>query len=102
MMKRILFLLLITIFNNGCATNAQFVQERDYDVGRKVNVSYAVSPNPVIVPYNQTQDKYLIDWGNGCKFAYYVNKETKVVDSWEYLCSPEKCKTGINWLDPGL
>lgn len=98
-MKKILFLLLITIFGSGCATNAQFVQERNYDVGRNVNWSYAVSPNPVIVPYNQTQDKYIIDWENGCKFAYYVNKETKIVESWEYLCSPEKCKMGVGWFN---
>jgi len=36
-----------------------FVEARNYDVGRSVNVSYAVPPNPVIVPYNQTQDKYI-------------------------------------------
>lgn len=100
MMKKILFLLLIAIFNNGCATNATFVEERNYDVGRRVNFNYSVPPHPIIVPYNQTQDKYFIDWGKGCKFAYYVNKETKIVDSWEYLCSPEKCKTGVGWLNP--
>lgn len=97
-MKRNLFFLLITIFECGCATNAQFAQERNYDVGRNVNWSYAIPTNPVIVPYNQAQDKYMIDRG-GCKFAYYVNKETKIVESWEYLCSPEKCKTGVGWFN---
>ena len=99
-MKKKIFLLLITVFGCGCATNTLFVEERNYDVGRNVNWSYAVPPNPVIVPYNQTQDKYMIDRGDGCKFTYYVNKETRIVDSWEYLCSPEKCKTGrINLRD---
>ena len=99
-MNKLLYSIILALIFCGCATNAHFVQERDYDVGRKVNLSYAVSPHPVIVPHNQTQDKYLIDWGNGCKFAYYVNKETKIVDSWEYLCSPEKCKIGVGWLNP--
>ncbi|MFZ5800818.1 MAG: hypothetical protein ACOY3D_05540 [Candidatus Omnitrophota bacterium] len=99
MNKFLYFLTLICVFC-GCATNARFVEYRNYDVGRSVNLSYAVPPDPVIVPYNQTQDKYIIDWGNGCKFAYYVNKETKIVESWEYLCSPDKCKTGIGWFSP--
>ena len=101
-MKRIrpIILLIAIFFLGGCATKVRFIQERDYDVGRNVNLSGAIPPNPVVVPYNQTQDKYLIDWGNGCKFAYYVNKKTKIVDSWEYLCSPEKCKIGVGWLNP--
>lgn len=79
----------------GCATQKLFVEYRNYDVGRNVNVAPLESSK--ISSHNEFQDQYLFEWKGGCKFIYYVNKETKVVESWEYVSSPDKCTMGYNW-----
>lgn len=97
-MNKIFYFFILTFIFCGCATITNFVTERDYDVGRSVDLIYD-KPSK-IVPYNQTQDKYLFECNNGCKFAYYVNKETKVVESWEYISSSDKCSLGQKLFGP--
>lgn len=91
----------ILVFSAGCSVNAKesvFVSERNYDVGRSVDLIY-VKPSKVL-SYSVAQDKYFFEWDNGCKFTYYVNKSTKKVESWEYISSPEKCTLGFAWGSP--
>lgn len=86
----------------GCAAinhgKSYFVRVRDYDVGRSVDLSYDKPTK--IVPHSPTQDKYIYELKNGCSWAYYVNKTTRVVESWEYISSPEKCELGADWFQP--
>lgn len=85
----------------GCASaygkKDRFIRHRDYDVGRSVDLSYAVPSR--ILSHNEIQDKYLYESEGGCEWAYYVNKETKVVESWEYVSSPDKCSMGVGWFN---
>ena len=97
-MCKFLTIFIFTFMFCGCATNALFVQYRDYDVGRNVDLSYD-KPSKVI-SYNLNQDKYLYETENGCQWVYYVNKETKIIESWEYVSSPDKCTLGYNWFGP--
>lgn len=97
-MNKILFFLILVVMFCGCATNAHFVRDKNYDVGRSVDLCW-YSPSKII-PLNQDQDKYLFERDNGCKWAYYVNKKTKIVESWEYISSPDKCQTGVGWFKP--
>jgi uncharacterized protein YxeA len=104
MNKFLFFLILILVFC-GCAgakfenSKDRFVNTRNYDVGRSVDRSYAMPPAK-ISSYNEKQDKYLFEGKDGCQWVYYVNKETKVVESWEYVSSPDKCSLGIGWFNP--
>lgn len=92
-------LLFLVLLIGGCTTNAFFVRDRDYDVGRNVGVVYGVLTK--IIPYTENQDKYLFEANKGrCQWVCYVNKKTKIVESWEYISSPDKCKSGIDWLSP--
>lgn len=96
-MKNTKRLFLITIFLSGCATVSLFKDLRDYDIGRSVELAY-LPPADKILPYSESSDKYLFKGNGECEFSYIVNKQTKIVESWEYISSPEKCKTGLNWL----
>ena len=97
-MKAIFYFITLVLIFCGCATVSNFESIRNYDVGRDVNLVYASSPK--IEAYNTTQDKYVYERNDGCKWAYYVNKKTKKVESWEYISSSDKCATGFNWFGP--
>lgn len=97
-MNKLLYCFILALMFCGCATNARFVEYRNYDVGHSVDLSWVPKPSK-ISSYNQDQDKYLFEWNNGCKFVYYVDKKTKNVESWEYVSPPDKCSLGYNWLD---
>ena len=90
------FILLFTFF--GCATNSHFIEYRNYDVGRKVDESFTPPPK-MKLSYNATQDEYLYEL-DGCRWVYYVNKETKIIESWAYISSSDKCTLGYNWFGP--
>lgn len=98
-MYKFLFSFILVLLFCGCASaygnKDRFIRYRDYDVGRSVDLSYATPSK--ILPYNETQDKYLFEAKGGCEWAYYVNKETKIVESWEYVSSPDKCSTKVSW-----
>lgn len=98
-MNKVLYSFILVLIFSGCATYANFVNERNYDVGRSVDLSYA---RPLkVISHNQNQDKYLFEWKDGCKWAYYVNKETKIVESWEFISFPDKCSSGgYYWFGP--
>ncbi|MCA9408606.1 MAG: hypothetical protein H6755_05980 [Candidatus Omnitrophica bacterium] len=93
------YLILIVLFLSGCATNKMFVEYRNYDVGRNVNLAY-LAPAENIDEIDQNKDRYLFKWDNDCEFVYFVNKKTKVVESWEYVSPPDKCKMGLDWFGP--
>jgi len=97
-MNKILYFFILVLILCGCASRSYFVRYRNYDVGRSVDLSYDTPSK--IIPYNEEQDKYIYECKNGCKFAYYVNKKTKIVESWEYISSPDKCSLGLNWVGP--
>jgi hypothetical protein len=81
------------LFYNG---RESFIGDRDYDVGRNVDHVYATPSE--ILPCNETQDKYIYESNNGkCKWAYYVDKETKIIEKWEYMSSPNECSVGVDW-----
>ena len=90
------FILLFTFF--GCATNSNFVEVRDMYVGSKV--SWDSKAPPKISSHNSIQDTYLFESENGCQWVYYVNRETKIIESWAYVSSPDKCTLGYNWFGP--
>jgi hypothetical protein len=104
-MKR--FLLIIgafIIFFSGCAgvkfenSKTRFVNIRNEHIGyKKENVIHS---GYVKEPYNDKLDKYIGSDDNGCSWAYFVNKETERIESWEYVSSPDKCETGLNWFGP--
>lgn len=98
-MKKITRLFLIVIIFSGCATTSIFRDLRDYDIGRSVELSYLPPPYKII-PSSIDHDKYLYQDKGECEFYYMVNKKTKKIESWDYISSPEKCKTGLNWLGP--
>ena len=81
------------------SNRSRFVNERNYDVGRNVNWSYAM-PAKGVVPHNADQDMYLFENKNGCQWIYYVNKTTHIVESWKYVSSPDKCEIGLKWMGP--
>ena len=97
--NRLLYIPIIFIMLSGCSILGSgknlFEDERNYDIGRSVDLSYAM-PAEHISSYNENQDKYLFKQG-GCQWVYYVNKNTKVVESWEYVSSPDKCSMGLDW-----
>ena len=97
-MRKCLYLFIMVFIFNGCATNAAFVEYRNYDVGRSIEVSL-VPPPIKISSHNETQDKYLFQTEDGCQWVYYVNKETKIVESWKYISSPDKCSLGTAWFN---
>ena len=99
-MRNLLFfcILFLSFVNSGCATNANFAEVRNMYVGRKVNWPSDVSP--IITSHNLTQDEYLFETKDGCQWVYYVNKETKIIESWAYVSSPNKCTLGYNWFGP--
>ncbi len=97
MRQFLLFCILIFLYS-GCATNANFLEVRDMYIGSKVTWDPRVPPK--ISSYNSTQDEYLFESEGGCQWVYYVNKETKIIESWAYVSSPDKCTLGYNWFGP--
>jgi len=103
-MNKILYFLILVSVLCGCTMNAKkniFINERNYDVGRKKDI--AIHPLSIleIIPVGVKQDKYILyNDDTGCKWAYYVNKETEIIESWEYVSSPDKCYTGLGWFEP--
>ena len=89
---KIIFLCILTFTCSSCATNSNFVEVRDMYVGSKV--SWDPKAPPKISSHNSTQDEYLFESENGCQWVYYVNKETKIIESWAYVSSPDKCTLG--------
>lgn len=75
-----------------------FVDQRNYDVGRSVKVA-PLEPTQV-QPLDANLDKYVYEWRTGCKFAYIVDNETNVVQSWEYISAPEACYMSSSWSAP--
>ncbi len=97
-MRKILFLCILTFTCSSCAANSNFVEVRNMYVGRKV--SWDPKMPPKISSHNSTQDEYLFESKDGCQWVYYVNKETKIIESWAYVSSPDKCTLGYNWFGP--
>jgi hypothetical protein len=98
-MNKFLFSLILVLMFCGCVSASggknRFFRSMDYNVGRNIELSH---DTPIkISSHNKTQDRYLFDWENGCSWVYYVNKETKIVESWEYVSSPDKCSMGVGW-----
>lgn len=100
-MNKLSYCVALILMLYGCAgatlenSKDRFVNDRNYDVGRSVDLSYAM-PASQVSSQNEKQDRYLFK-NNVCEWVYYVNKNTKVVDSWEYVSSPDKCSTGLDW-----
>ena len=94
-----LFILILIFIFCGCATNSHFIEYRNYDIGRNVDESFTPSPRKKSF-HNPIQDKYLYESENGCQWVYYVNKETRIIESWAYVSSPDKCTLGYNWWGP--
>ncbi len=101
-MNKFLYFCILVLMFCGCSTTANgnnlFVSERDYDIGRSVDV-VPLTPSKTS-SHNLYQDKYLFEWDSGCKFVYYVNKKTKIVESWNYISSPAKCSMGFDLFSP--
>lgn len=98
-MKKGLFVILIFSLL-GCASTKMFVEERNYDVGRKVDFAYLADPIE-ITSYDEKLDKHLYSWDNSkCKFYYLVDKETKIVESWHYISEVKNCMLGFDWFGP--
>ena len=91
-MRKFLFFFILTFIFSGCATNANFVEVRDMYVGSKVNWSPSMPPK--ISSHNSTQDEYLFESNDSCQWVYYVNKETKIIEGWAYVSSPDRCTLG--------
>ena len=85
----------------GCSTAFKrnlFVSVRNDAIGsKKENI---IHPGYLRIPYSEKLDKYIGADDNGCQWAYYVNKETGIIESWEFISSPDKCQTGLDWLGP--
>ena len=97
-MRKFLFLCILTFTCSSCASNSNFVEVRNTYMGGKVN--WDPKNPPKISPHNLTQDEYLFETKDGCQWDYYVNKATKIIESWEYVSSPDKCTLGYNWAGP--
>jgi len=102
-MNKVLCLFIIVLMVTGCTSNFKkklFVDIRNDHIGsHKDNV---IHPGSLveIVSYNETLDKYICAYDTGCKWAYYVNKETGIIESWEFISSPDKCQTGLDCTGP--
>lgn len=104
-MNKFLYCITLVLMFCGCAgatlenSKDRFVNDRNYDVGRNVDLSYA-APASQISSYNENQDKYIFE-NDACSWIYYVNKSTKIVESWEYVSLPDRCSTGLDWFGIG-
>ncbi len=103
MNSSLLFLVFVIMFC-GCVglkfenNRDRFVNIRNEHIGsKKENI---IHPGYLKVLFNETLDKYIGSDDNGCKWAYFVNKKTGIIESWEYISSPDKCQTGLNWFGP--
>ena len=102
-MNRFLLFLVLVVMFCGCASSFKknlFADIRNDHIGsHKENI---ISPQILVevIPHNATQDKYICAYDDGCKWAYFVNKKTGIIESWEYISSPDKCQTGLNWFGP--
>lgn len=100
-MNKFLYFFAILIIMSGCSTTFKknlFVDIRNDHIGMQKD--HVIHPMSLIevVPHNEKLDKYICAYENiGCKWAYYVNKETSIIESWEFISSPNKCQTGLNW-----
>ena len=82
----------IAIFITGCEIRGyqSFIDACDDMVGCSIGLSYY---DPVrIEPFNEELIAYHYESEyTGCKFIYYVNKDTDIVESWEFVSSPDNC-----------
>jgi len=97
-MNKTLYFIILALIFCGCATVANFESVRNNDVGCSIDSIWIKDAR--VTSYNQTQDEYLFERDDGCKWAYYVNKKTKKIESWKHISSPDKCRTGVNWIGP--
>ncbi len=76
---------------NGCIRGySDFVSQCDNMVGCSVELS-PYDPAK-ITSFDEKQDAYhYVFEDTGCKFIYYVNKYTGIVESWEFVSSPDNC-----------
>jgi hypothetical protein len=95
-----LILMLLTLMVSGCARTGLFSDIRNDHVGS--NKDLVIHPLSLveIVPYNDKLDKYICKLDGGCKWAYFVAKQTGEIKSWEYISSSDKCQTGLDWMNP--
>ena len=102
-MSKFLYFFITVLVLSGCSATFKqnlFSDIRNDHVG--MNKDLVIHPLSLvkIIPYNEKQDKYVCAYDDGCQWAYYVNKETGIIESWEFISSPDKCQTGLNWFGP--
>ena len=102
-MNKILYLFIVVLILNGCTMAFKknlFVDMRNEDIGRHKDLAIHPLSLIEIVPHNVKLDKYICAHNDGCKWAYYVNKETGIIESWKFISSSDKCQTGLGWFKP--
>lgn len=98
MKKTVCFFISCLLFCSCSSTytdNDRFARSRSYDVGRRVDLSPAMPPSK-IDSYDEYSNSYYFKIGE-CEWVYYVNKETKIVESWQYVSPPDKCLEKVDW-----
>jgi hypothetical protein len=77
-----------------------FIDERNYDIGREV-VGIPI-PEPIeIKTLGSGKSEYLYEYKDtDCKWAFVIDDETQIVESWHYISEPELCYHYIDWLGP--
>ena len=104
-MKQIIILLAI-LFLCGCTRlyhRKTWSYSRNFEIGQKIDFSYWGHDPVDKISLNSEQDKYIFkeEFEDGyCEWSTTVNKETNVVESWEYIGEPKKCWIGINYWGP--
>ena len=93
--NKILYFFIVILILSGCSTTFKrnlFVDIRNDHIG--MNKDLVIHPLSLvkIIPYNATQDKYVCAYDDGCKWVYFVNKKTGIIESWEYISPPDKCQ----------
>ena len=100
-MKKLITIILIVAICCGCTMAYKrnlFVELRNEDIGEDKDIAIHPLALVEIIPYDEKLDKYVCAYEDtGCVWAFYVNKETDLIESWEFISPPEKCYTGLNW-----
>ena len=91
-MNKLSCCIILVLMFSGCAgltlenSKDRFVNDRNYDVGRNVEWSYATHSK--IIPYNEAQDKYVYEWDKECKGigAGLVYPLIALKGAWDLAC----------------
>ncbi len=87
-------LLAAAVFVSGCANTPRDDGEKKLNdwVGRSISGSFLETDELVQKKdFDANRTQYMVPDQSGCTLGFVVDKRTKILLSWSYLRSPEKC-----------